>query len=73
MNNKCFLPLQQTRRKLEDVGKKLEILYDKLRDHVVSEEEEDGFGMASLKLLELGPAGIGRFRNTVPLGSYDTE
>ena len=28
--------LQQTRRKLEDVGKKLEILYDKLREHVVS-------------------------------------
>ena len=44
--------LQQTRRKLEDVGKKLEILYDKLREHVVSEEE--GFWMASLEL-ELGP------------------
>ena len=28
--------MQQTRRKLEDVGKKLEILYDKLREHVVS-------------------------------------
>lgn len=72
MNDKCFLPLQQTRRKLEDVGKKLEILYDKLREHVVSEEEEDGFGMASLELLELGN-GVGRIRNTVPLGFYDTE
>ena len=49
----CVFSLQQTRRKLEDVGKKLEILYDKLREHVVSEEE--GFWMASLEL-ELGPA-----------------
>ena len=71
MNDKCILPLQQTRRKLEDVGKKLEILYDKLREHVVS-EEEDGFGMASLELLELGN-GVGRVRNTVPLGFYDSE
>ncbi len=31
-----LLAFQQTRRKLEDVGRKLEILYDKLRDQSVS-------------------------------------
>ena len=62
MNDKCILPLQQTRRKLEDVGKKLEILYDKLREHVVSEEEEDGLGRRLLNYwsweMVLGEFGI---------------
>merc|ERR1719367_2604082 len=31
----------QTRRKLEDVGKKLEILYDKLREHVLTQATLD--------------------------------
>lgn len=32
----CELPLQQTKRKLDDASKRLESLYDKLRDQAVS-------------------------------------
>ena len=39
LNNKCFIViLQQMKRKLEDVIRKLEQLYDRLRENSVSEQ-----------------------------------
>lgn len=42
-NITVFLLLQQTKRKLDDANKRLEFLYDKLREQTVSLWGKEGF------------------------------